>query len=176
MLLLGRGINSHTEIWGQSLATMGLKALSTGDTQLVNTAWASASTFRGSDMRGGANGAQLRLSPQKNWEANQPKELTKILEKLELIITNEQTDVESFSVLEPMADGFRNYARPNLTKHGVFTTKPGSLTNDFFINILDMSTEWKPSNVEGEYIGTNRKNGKRKMDSDSSRSNFWIKL
>lgn len=214
--------------------------------QLVATAWASASTYRGSDMRGGANGARLRLAPQKDWEANQPKELAKILEKLELIkksfntgkkkvsfadlivlagvvgieeaakkagvsikvpfspgrgdSTDEQTDVESFAVLEPMADGFRNYARTNLTKygaeliidkaqllgltapemtvlvggmrvlntnfkntkHGVFTTKPGSLTNDFFVNLLDMSTEWKPSNVEGEFIGTNRKNGKDK--------------
>lgn len=214
--------------------------------QLVTTAWASASTYRGSDMRGGANGARLRLAPQKDWEANQPKELAKILEKLELIkksfnsgkkkvsfadlivlagvvgieeaakkagvsikvpfspgrgdSTDEQTDVESFAVLEPMADGFRNYARTNLTKHGaellidkaqllgltapemtvlvggmrvlntnfkntkhgVFTSKPGSLTNDFFVNLLDMSTEWKPSNVEGEFIGTNRKNGKDK--------------
>ena len=214
--------------------------------QLVSTAWASASTFRGSDIRGGANGARLRLAPQKNWEVNQPKELSKSLEKLEVIqksfntgkkkvsladlivlggavgveeaakkagikikvpfspgrgdATAEQTDVESFSALEPMADGFRNYARVGLTKngaellidkaqllglsapemtvlvggmrvlntnfkntkHGVFTSKPGSLTNDFFVNILDMNTEWKPSAVEGEFIGSIRSNGKAK--------------
>jgi catalase-peroxidase len=217
-------------------------------TQLVSTAWASASTFRGSDMRGGANGARIRLAPQKDWEANQPKELAKVLAKLESIQTEfnkkskkkklsladlivlagnlgieeaarkagvklkvpfvqgrtdasqEQTDVESFSVLEPMADGFRNYSRapmakygpellvdkaqllklsaPEMTalvgglrvlgcvhgqeKHGVFTNKVGTLTNDFFTNLLDMNVEWKPGSVEGVYLGTDRNSGKQK--------------
>lgn len=214
--------------------------------QLTSTAWASASTYRGSDMRGGANGARLRLAPQKDWEVNQPKELSKCLEKLEAIqksfntakkkisfadlivlggsvaieeaaklagvkikvpfmpgrgdALDEQTDVESFSVLEPRADGFRNYAKtgmnkfgaellidkaqllgltaPEMTvligglrmlninlknsKHGVFTSKPGILSNDFFINVLDMNIEWKPSSIEGEFIGVNRSTGKDK--------------
>lgn len=215
--------------------------------QLVTTAWASASTFRGSDMRGGANGARLRLSPQKDWQVNQPKELAKVLKKLEdlqvtfnakskkkvsladLIVlggcvgieeaakkagfkvkvsftpgrgdaTQENTDTESFAVLEPTADGFRNYAREGLanhaaellidkaqllkltapemtaligglrvlntnfgqTKHGVFTSKPGTLTNDFFINVLDMKNEWKPTSAEGEYQGYDRSTGKAK--------------
>lgn len=216
--------------------------------QMVTTAWASASTFRGSDMRGGANGARLTLAPQKNWVVNEPTELGKILEKYkkiqqsfngknrkknvslaDLIVlggytgieeaarkagqriktdfkggrvdaTQEQTDVESFSVLEPMADGFRNYAGKGLTKygaellidkaqllgltapemtvliggmrvlgsnysaskHGVLTTKPGTLTNDFFINLLDVKTEWQKSSVEGEYIGIDRVSGKQK--------------
>jgi catalase-peroxidase len=215
--------------------------------QLVTTAWASASTFRGSDKRGGANGARIRLAPQKDWEVNQPALLSKSLMKLEdiqkefnfsskkkvsiadLIVlggcvgieeaakkaghkvkvpflpgrcdaTQEQTDVESFSVLEPLADGFRNYARkgmskyvaellidraqlltlnaPEMTvlvggmrvlhtnfasaKHGVLTTQPGSLTNDFFVNILDMKTEWKPSVAEGIYEGFDRSTGKLK--------------
>lgn len=214
--------------------------------QLVTTAWASASTFRGSDKRGGANGARIRLAPQKDWEVNQPKELSLCLKKLEVIqksfntgkkkisladlivlggvvgveeaakkagvkikapfkagrgdATVEQTDVESFSVLEPIADGFRNYAKSGIqqygatmlidkaqllgltapemtvliggmrvlgtnfknTEHGVFTSKSGILTNDFFVNILDMNTEWKPSIVEGEYIGTLRTTGKEK--------------
>ncbi len=217
------------------------------NSQLISTAWASATTFRGSDMRGGANGARLRLAPQKDWEVNSPKELEKILIKLETVQTNfngkskkkvsladlivlggcvgieeaakkagkkikvpftpgrmdstqDQTDAESFSFLEPMADGFRNYARkglakygaellidkaqlmnltaPELTaliggmrvlntnfgqaKHGVLTSKPGVLTNDFFINLLDMRTEWKPSELEGEYLGYDRTSGKLK--------------
>lgn len=217
------------------------------NSQLISTAWASASTFRGSDMRGGANGARIRLAPQKDWDVNQPKELSKVLNKLESIqtafnakskkkvsfadlivlggcvgieeaakkaghkvkvpfapgrgdATQEQTDVVSISVLEPIADGFRNYARKGLashaaellidkaqllkltapemtvliggmrvlntnygqTKHGVFTSKPGALTNDFFINVLDMKTEWKPSSVEGEYEGFDRSTGKQK--------------
>jgi len=187
--------------------------------QLVSTAWASASTFRGGDKRGGANGARLRLAPQKDWEANQPAELAKALAKLEeirkasgkisladLIVlaggvgieqaakkagvavnvpfapgrsdaTQEQTDVESFAYLEPVADGFRNYVKgkqsipaehllvdkaqqltltaPEMTvlvgglrvlvggKNGVFTKNPGTLSNDFFVNLLDMGTEWK---------------------------------
>lgn len=216
--------------------------------QLITTAWASASTYRNSDMRGGANGARIRLAPQKDWEVNQPQELSKILTKLEsiqnafnakskkkvsladLIIlggsvgieaaaakaghkvtvpftpgradtTQEKTDTESFSVLEPMADGFRNYSRkglgdhaaellvdksqllkltaPEMTvlvgglramnanyaqnKHGVLTAKPGSLTNDFFINILDIKTEWKRSTTaEGIYEGYDRASGKLK--------------
>lgn len=215
--------------------------------ELVQTAWASAATFRGSDMRGGANGARIRLAPQKDWEANQPKALAKILAKYEelqnkyntkakkkvsladLIVLGgvvgieeaikkagtkakvpflpgrmdasaEQTDVDSFAVLEPLCDGFRNFARKELkkysaellldkaqlltltapemtvligglrvlgvtvdkSKHGVFTKKIGTLSNDFFVNLLDMSTEWKPSTVEGEYEGIDRKSGKLK--------------
>jgi len=217
------------------------------NSQLVNIAWASASTFRGSDKRGGANGARIRLAPQKDWEVNQPAELAKVLKKLEAIqadftkskkkavsladlivlggcvgveeaakkaghkvkvpftpgradASQEQTDVESQVVLEPMADGFRNYARKGLanhaaellidkahllrltapemtvlvggmrvlnantaqSKHGVFTSKPGTLTNDFFVNVLDMRTEWKPSSVEGEFEGVDRASGKTK--------------
>ncbi len=206
--------------------------------QLVSTAWASASTYRGSDMRGGANGARLRLAPQKDWAVNKPTELAMVLAKLEAIQTafndaqsdgkqvsladvivlagnvgieqaakaaghdvnvpfvpgradasQEQTDVESFSVLEPAADGFRNYARakfsvsaeellvdkaqlltlsaPEMTvlvggmrvldtnadgsKHGVLTSTPGALTNDFFVNLLDMATAWKPAD-ENEQV------------------------
>lgn len=215
--------------------------------QLVSTAWASASTFRGSDMRGGANGARIRLSPQKDWKVNQPQELSKVLGKLEslqkdfnasskkkvsladLIVlggcvgieeaakkaghkvkvpftpgradaTQEQTDAESFAVLEPQADGFRNYARPGAgalaaellidraqllkltapemtalvggmrvlgtnygqTKHGVFTAKSGSLTNDFFVNVLDMKIDWKPMASGFEYEGHDRSTGKLK--------------
>lgn len=216
--------------------------------QLVTTAWASASTYRGSDMRGGANGARIRLAPQNAWAVNQPAELAKVLAKYEMIqqvyntknkkkpvsladlivlggnvgieeaarkagykakvpftagrvdATAEQTDVESFSVLEPKADGFRNYAPNRLvkygaellidkaqllgltapeltvlvgglrvlgvnhggTKQGVLTTKVGALTNDFFVNLLDMRTEWKPAANEGEYIGSDRATGKEK--------------
>ncbi len=215
--------------------------------QLVTTAWASASTFRGSDMRGGANGARIRLAPQKDWEVNQPNELAKVLKKLEalqmafnaksrkkvsiadLIVlggcvgieeaakkaghkvkvpftpgradaTQEFTDVESIAVLEPMADGFRNYAREGVrayaaellidkaqllkltapemtaligglralnanfgqTKYGVFTSKPGTLTNEFFVNLLDMKIEWKPTSTEVEYEGYDRSTGKLK--------------
>ncbi len=208
--------------------------------QLVSTAWASASTFRGSDKRGGANGARIRLAPQKDWEVNQPAELATVLEKLEQIrsefstggknvsladlivlggaaaveaaakkagyhvtvpftpgrtdASQEQTDVDSFAVLEPKADGFRNYLRgghnrspeellvdraqlltltaPELTvlvgglrvlgantggsKHGVFTKNPGTLTNDFFVNLLDIGTEWQPAGTEGVYEGRDR--------------------
>ena len=207
--------------------------------QLVSTAWASASTFRGSDKRGGANGARIRLSPQKDWEVNQPAELKTVLQKLEAIqkefgkkvsladlivlggsaavekaakdagvdvkvpftpgrmdASQDQTDVASFAPLEPRADGFRNYVNgkkhqflapvealvdraqllrltgPELTalvgglrvlganaggsKHGVFTSKPGTLTNDFFVNLLSMSTEWQPSG-DNAYEGRDRK-------------------
>ncbi len=215
--------------------------------QLVKTAWASASTFRGSDFRGGANGARLRLEPQRSWAANEPNNLEKIIsiyEKIQkdfnsknkkksvsiadLIVlggtvgieeaarkaghrvkvpftsgrvdaTHEQTDEQSFSYLEPMADGFRNFASKGLTKygpellidkaqllgltlpevtvliggmrvmganhggtsHGVLTKKVGTLTNDFFVNLLDMKTEWKVGAQDGEYIGVDRATGKQ---------------
>ncbi|MBU6457458.1 MAG: catalase/peroxidase HPI [Bradyrhizobium sp.] len=207
--------------------------------QLVSTAWASASTFRGTDKRGGANGARIRLAPQKDWEVNQPAQLKTVLAKLEeiqkgfgkkvsladLIVlggaaavekaakdagvdvkvpfaggrgdaSQDQTDVESFAPLEPRADGFRNYignkpmfmqpeealidraallrlTGPELTvlvgglrvlganaggsRHGVFTNQPEKLTNDFFVNLLDMATEWQPPNAEGVYEGRDRK-------------------
>jgi len=218
--------------------------------QLVSTAWASASTFRGSDKRGGANGARIRLAPQKDWAVNNPPQLKMVLEKLEAVrqefndsqpggkkisladlivlagcaavekaakdagitvnvpfspgrmdASQEQTDVESFAVLEPIADGFRNYLKkrfivpaedllidkaqlltlsvPELTvlvggmrvldtnydqsKQGVFTHKPGILTNDFFVNLLDMGTVWKPnSDTKETFDGTDRKTGKLK--------------
>ncbi|SMQ96064.1 catalase/peroxidase HPI [Xanthomonas fragariae] len=218
--------------------------------QLVSTAWASASTFRGSDKRGGANGARIRLVPQKDWQANQPEQLTKVLSALQRIqaefnaaqsggkkisladlivlagnaaiehaahaaghnitvtfapgrtdASQEQTDVESFAVLEPVADGFRNFAKrsyavpaeallidkaqllsltaPELTvlvgglrvlganvgesKHGVFTTRPGVLSNDFFANLLDMRTEWKATSDTKElYEGRDRRTGEQK--------------
>ncbi len=240
----------HALIDEKDIANLKNKILASGlsISELVYTAWSSASTFRGSDMRGGANGARIRLAPQKDWEVNQPSQLAKVLSKLEMIqqkfnaaskkkkvsmadlivlggcaaveaaakkggvklklpfapgradASQEQTDVHSFAVLEPMADGFRNYAKkgaakcaaeilidraqllsltaPEMTvliggmralnanygqtKHGVFTSKPGMLTNDFFVNLLDMATEWKPSSVEGEYIGVDRKTGKEK--------------
>ncbi len=213
--------------------------------QLVSTAWASASTFRGSDKRGGANGARIRLAPQRDWEVNQPAQLQEVLVTLEAIqkdfnasqtggkkvsladlivlgggaaiekaakdaghdvqvpftpgrmdASQEQTDVDLFAPLEPVADGFRNYLRgatrlspeellvdraqllgltaPEMTvlvgglrvlgantgrsPHGVFTTRPGALTNDFFVNLLDMSTEWRPfAGTEGVYEGRDRK-------------------
>ena len=215
--------------------------------QLVSTAWASASTFRGSDKRGGANGARIRLAPQKNWAVNQPEQLAKVLKTLEAIqsefngaqssgkkisladlivlaggvgieqasggkakvpftpgrmdASQEQTDVHSFEPLEPFADGFRNYAKPRLSlpaeallidraqlltltapeltvlvgglrvldanvggaKHGVLTSQPGTLSNDFFVNLLDMGTEWKSVAGAGEYFeGRDRKTGQVK--------------
>jgi catalase-peroxidase len=231
----------HETIGAQDIASLKEKILASGMTvaQLVSTAWALASTFRGSDKRGGANGARIRLAPQKDWEVNQPAQLAEVLGKLETIqqtfqaggkrvsladlivlggcaaveaaarkaghsvtvpftpgradATQEQTDVESFAVLEPTADGFRNYLRsghrrsaeellvdranlltltaPEMTvlvgglrvlganagksEHGVFTKQPGALTNDFFVNLLDMSTEWQPA-VEGTFEGHDR--------------------
>jgi catalase-peroxidase len=226
-------------------ADLKAKILKSGLTvpELVRAAWASASTYRGSDMRGGANGARVRLAPQKDWEANDPKELAKVLNKLEKIqkdsgikvsmadlivlggaaaiekaakdaghevkvpfvpgrgdATQEMTDVQSFAVLEPKADAFRNYYNegaygsptdmlvdkadlltltvPEMTalvggmrtlganaggsKHGVFTDKPGQLSNDFYVNLLDMSTKWAPSKTEGVYEGRDRNSGKLK--------------
>ncbi|MBM3751256.1 MAG: catalase/peroxidase HPI [Acidimicrobiia bacterium] len=239
---------NHPLVNDADVATLKGQLLASGLTtsQLVSTAWASASTFRGSDKRGGANGARIRLAPQKFWEVNQPAELATVLAKLEdtqkafnaaqkdgkqisladLIVlggcaaveaaakkagvavtvpftpgrmdaSQEQTDVESFAVLEPKADGFRNYLRPNqrlsaedmlldraqlLTlsapemtvlvgglrvlgantggaTHGVFTQKVGTLTNDFFVNLLDIATAWAPSATDGVYEGRNRATG-----------------
>ena len=200
--------------------------------EMVETAWASASTFRGSDMRGGANGARIRLAPQNDWAANKPEQLTRVLGVLEGIAadtgasvadvivlagnvgieqasgtsvpftpgrgdaTQEQTDLESFAVLEPFADGFRNYQKTGFTVspeqmmldkaqllgltapemtvlvggmralgisedgHGVFTETPGKLTNDFFVNLLDMRVEWKPTG-SNSYEATDRSTGEK---------------
>jgi catalase-peroxidase len=236
---------NHPLIGEQDIAALKAKILASGLTvpQLVSAAWASASTFRGSDKRGGANGARIRLAPQKDWDVNQPKQLATVLQKLEAIqkefnasatggkkvsladlivlgggaaiekaakaaghdvkvpftpgrmdASQEQTDVDSFAPLEPVADGFRNYlsgkqlmspeealvdraqlltlTAPELTvllgglrvlganagqsKHGVFTKRPETLTNDFFVNLLDMSTQWQPS-AEGVFEGRDRK-------------------
>jgi len=233
---------NHPLIGEQDIAALKAKILTSGlsVSQLVSTAWASASTFRGSDKRGGANGARIRLAPQKDWDVNQPVQLAKVLQKLEAIqkefgkkvsladmivlggsaavekaakdagvdvkvpfmpgrmdASQEQTDVESFAPLEPRSDGFRNYisgkrqfmlpeealvdraqlltlTAPEMTvlvgglrvlganagqsKHGVFTKKPETLTNDFFVNLLDMRTQWQPaSGSEGVYEGRDRK-------------------
>jgi catalase-peroxidase len=240
----------HELVDGQDIAALKVKILASGlsVSQLVTTAWASASTFRGSDKRGGANGARIRLAPQKDWEVNQPAQLSAVLKTLEgiqrafngaqtgrkkvsladLIVlggcaaveeaarqaghpvqapfspgrtdaSQEQTDVESFAVLEPAADGFRNYVRAGLntpaeellldraqlltltapemtvligglrvlgtnvgpSRNGVLTQRTGELTNDFFVNLLDMSTEWKPSATSaGVYEGRDRATGK----------------
>jgi len=229
----------HELIDERDIATLKSKVLGSGlsVSELVSTAWASASTYRGSDMRGGANGARIRLEPQKNWEANQPEQLAKVLQTLEdiqkefndaqsdakkvsladLIVlagcaavekaakdagynvevpftpgrmdsSQEQTDVEAFAVMEPVADGFRNYLKakyavsaeellvdraqlmtltaPEMTvlvggmrvlnanvgksSHGVFTKRPETLTNDFFVNLLDINTEWKAASKDEE--------------------------
>jgi catalase-peroxidase len=242
---------NHELVGEQDIAALKSKVLGSGLSipQLVTTAWASAATFRGSDKRGGANGARLRLAPQKDWEANQPAELGAVLRKLESIqkafndspsgkkrismadlivlagcaaveeaarkaghdvkvpfspgrtdASQEQTDVESFAPLEPIADGFRNYLRagvktpaeellldraqlmtltaPEMTVlvggmraldatfgrsgHGVLTSAPGTLTNDFFVNLLDMNVEWRPSATEGVYEGRPRGSGQVK--------------
>jgi catalase-peroxidase len=241
----------HELVDEQDIATLKARVLASGlpIPQLVTSAWASASTFRGSDKRGGANGARIRLAPQKDWEVNQPAELAKVLQKLEgiqkefngaqtgkkrisladLIVlsgcaaveeaakraghavkvpfspgrtdaSQAQTDVASFAVMEPAADGFRNYQRagleapaeellldraqlltltaPEMTAlvggmralnasvgqsgHGILTSRPGSLTNDFFVNLLDMSTEWRPSSTPGVYEGRDRASGQVK--------------
>jgi catalase-peroxidase len=238
---------NHPLIGEQDIAALKAKILASGlsVSQLVATAWASAATFRGSDKRGGANGARIRLAPQKDWEINQPAQLAKVLQKLEAIqkefngsqsggnkvsladlivlggcaaiekaakgaghdmkvpftpgrmdASQEQTDAHSFAPLEPAADGFRNYLRgqqrlsaeellvdraqlltltaPEMTvlvgglrvlganagksTHGVFTERPETLTNDFFVNLLDMSTQWQPAaGSEGVYEGRDRK-------------------
>lgn len=237
---------SFKPLTDESIAALKEKIAASGLTvsELVATAWASASSFRGSDMRGGANGARIRLAPQKDWEVNNPAQLAKVLSALEeiqsefnqgddgvsladLIVlagnvgveqaavaaghevtvpftpgrvdaSQEQTDVDSFAALEPKADGFRNYlpesyavpaehllvdraqlltlTAPEMTvligglrvldtnsdgsKHGVFTTQPGKLSNDFFVNLLDMSTEWKPTSRDAEvFEGRDRKSG-----------------
>src|SRR6185503_13249751 len=233
----------HELINDQDIAALKAKILDSGlsVSQLVSTAWASASTFRGSDKRGGANGARIRLEPQKNWEVNNPAQLSTVLEKLESIqsefnsgnkrvsladlivlggcaavekaakdgghdvkvpftpgrmdASQDQTDVESFAPLEPTADGFRNYysgqqlmapeealidraellrlTAPEMTvligglrvlganaggsKHGVFTKQPEKLTNEFFVNLLDMRTQWQPAGTDGVYEGRDRK-------------------
>jgi catalase-peroxidase len=237
----------HELIGEQDIAALKAKILASGlsVSQLVSTAWASASTFRGSDKRGGANGARIRLAPQKDWEVKQPAQLAMVLQKLEpiqkqfnasqsgdkkvsladLIVlggcaaiekagkdaghevkapftpgrmdeSQEQTDINSFAPLEPTADGFRNYLRgkqrlspeellvdqaqlltltaPEMTvlvgglrvqntntgesAHGAFTKRPETLTNDFFVNLLDMSTQWQPSaSSEGVYERRDRK-------------------
>jgi catalase-peroxidase len=242
----------HELIGEKDIAVLKAKILASGlsTSQLVTTAWASASTFRGGDKRGGANGARIRLAPQKNWEVNQPFELGKVLQTLETIqkdfngtksggkkvsladlivlggcaaveeaakkaghdvkvpfspgradASQEQTDVDSFAVLEPIADGFRNYIRkghegsaaellvdkanlltltaPEMTvligglralnanigqsAHGVFTKRPGTLTNDFFVNLLDMNTKWqKSATSEGVLEGRDRATGNLK--------------
>ena len=242
----------HALVDAQDVAALTKKVLASGLTtaQLVSTAWASASTFRGSDKRGGANGARIRLAPQKDWEANEPEQLAKVLSVLEgiqaefnaaqtggkkitladLIVlaggagveqaardggrdvqvpftpgrtdaSQEQTDVHSFEPLEPAADGFRNYTKarfavpveallidkaqlltltaPEMTvlvgglrvlgantaqsKHGVFTHKPGTLSNDFFVNLLDMRTAWTSVDGAGEqFEGRDRKTGELK--------------
>jgi catalase-peroxidase len=240
---------NHELIDEHDITALSAKILASGLSipELVATAWASAASFRGSDKRGGANGARIRLAPQKDWEVNQPAVLAKVLAKLEeiqkdfngaqtgnkrvsladLIVlggcaavdaaakkaghevkvpfaagrtdaSQEQTDVHSFAVLEQTADGFRNYlgaghptpaeellvdraqllnltapemavlvgglrvlnANHGQSSHGVFTRHPGTLTNDFFVNLLDMSTEWKPStSQEGVYEGVDRATG-----------------
>lgn len=242
----------HVLIDEQDIAALKAKVLASGlsVSELVGTAWASASTFRGGDNRGGANGARIRLAPQKDWEINQPEQLSKVLKTLEniqarfnetqtgrkkvsmadLIVlagcagveraardaghavtvpfapgrtdaSQAQTDIESMTVLEPIADGFRNYVKgryavpaevllidkaqlltltaPELTvligglraininvggaAHGVFTDRPGTLTNDFFVNLLNMDTEWKAeSEAKDVFAGRDRKTGQRK--------------
>jgi catalase-peroxidase len=238
----------HPPVSDADAASLKQKILASGlsVSDLVSTAWASASTFRGSDKRGGANGGRIRLAPQKDWAVNRPAELKTVLSKLEAIqkefnaggkkvsladlivlggnaaiekaakdagidvkvpftpgrtdASQEQTDADSFAPLEPRADGFRNYTNggslmapeealvdraqlltlsaPEMTvlvgglrvlganagksKHGVFTDKPGTLTNDFFANLLDMATEWQPNGQDGTYEGRDRKTKKVK--------------
>jgi len=243
---------NHKLVEAKDIATLKSRLLACGlsISQLVLTAWGSASTFRGSDKRGGANGARIRLAPQKDWEVNQPAELAKALQKLEAIqrefngtkpggkkisladlivlggcaaveeaakkaglnvkvpfapgrmdAAQEQTDTVSFAVLEPISDGFRNYQQKGLhvpaeellvdraqlltltapemtvligglralnanvgqTRHGVFTKRPETLSNDFFVNLLDMGTEWKPVSAANDlFEGRDRRTGELK--------------
>ena len=256
----------HPLIDAKDIEALSAKILASGLTisQLVTTAWASAATFRGSDKRGGANGARIRLAPQKDWEVNQPAELAKVLAKLEAIqkefngsqksgkkvsladlivlggcaavdaaakkaghnvkvgfapgrtdASQAQTDVASFAVLEPKADGFRNYVRkgmescaaellldksqlltltaPEMTvligglrvlganfggsQLGVFTKRPGSLTNDFFVNLLDMKTKWQKSTKSGRRTGRARSQERRaQMERHRRRSRLRLQL
>jgi catalase-peroxidase len=236
----------NANITHDEIANLKDKIMSSGLTvsQMVSTAWASASTFRGSDKRGGANGGRIRLAPQNNWDVNNPSQLKNIISAYEKIknesginisiadlivlggcasiehaakaaghdisvpfkagrgdATQEHTDVDSFAVLEPKADGFRNYKNPNIqsvteellidkaqlltltapemtvligglralntnfdgSKHGVLTTQPGVLTNDFFVNLLDLGTTWKATTDAGEiFVGSDRKTGEPK--------------
>ena len=242
---------SHPLIDSNDIAALKAKILASGATgpELIRTAWAAAASYRNTDMRGGANGARIRLAPQKDWEVNNPRELAKTLDRLEKVqkdfnkaqsggkrvsladvivlggaaaveqaakkggfdvqvpfkpgrgdATQEQTEVESFAALEPQADAFRNYYRkgyrlspvdalvdrastlsltvPEMTaligglrsldantggsKHGVFTDRAGTLSTDFFVNLLDMSTKWAPAKTEGVYEGQDRATGKAK--------------
>jgi catalase-peroxidase len=261
---LGKLVPKETLIWQDPIPAVDHKLVDAADiaalkaqvlasglatAQLVQTAWASAATFRGSDKRGGANGARIRLAPQKDWVVNQPAQLAQVLAKLEAIqhgfnakqkdgrkisladlivlagnaaveeaarkagvaasvpfapgrmdASQAETDVESFAVLEPTADGFRNYAKagfealagellldkaqlltlsaPEMTvlvgglrvlganangaAHGVFTATPGVLGNDFFVNLLDMRTQWKKTDAAGVIEGVDRATGARK--------------
>ena len=241
----------YATVEAKDIAPLKAKILASGVAlpELVRTAWASAATFRGTDMRGGANGARIRLAPQKDWEVNNPRELAKVLQRLEAIqkdfnrtqaggkkisladlivlgggaaieqaaknagydvqvpftpgrtdATQQQTDVTSFAVLEPTTDGFRNYfgngeqrsptvllvdranmltltvpemtvllggmrvlnANEGQTAYGVLTARPGTLSNDFFVNLLDMSTQWSKSQSDGLYEGHDRKTGNLK--------------
>ncbi len=262
---LGKEVPKEELLWQDPVPTPGYKLISKSDVtdlkekilesgltvpELVRVSWASASSFRASDMRGGANGARIALDPQKNWEVNNPAELAKVLKKLKAIqedfndsllgrtkvsladltvlagavaiekaakdagvevevpfvpgrgdASQAQTDVASFAMLEPKADAFRNYfnkqeshqspvemlvdkadqlnltvpemtvllggmralnANADSSKHGVFTDKPGTLSNDFFVNLLDMSTKWRKAKTDGLYEGVDRKTGKVK--------------
>ena len=259
---------NHPLIGEADIAALKAKILASGlsVSQLVSVAWASASTFRGSDKRGGANGARIRLAPQKDWEVNNPPELAKVLQTLEgiqkefngaqtngnkgkkvsladLIVlggcaaiekaakdagidvqvpftpgrmdaSQEQTDAPSFAPLEPSADGFRNYYRgtqlmapeealvdraqllklsaPEMTvlvgglrvlganagnsKHGIFTKQAGKLTNDFFVNLLDMRTEWQPHGFHGCLRGARPEDQRAEMDRHARRSDLRFAL
>ena len=255
----------HPLIGEQDIAALKAKILASGlsVSQLVSTAWASASTFRGSDKRGGANGARIRLAPQKDWEVNQPAQLATVLQKLEAIqkefnasatggkkvsladlivlggcaaiekaakaaghdvkvpftpgrmdASQEQTDVDSFAPLEPVADGFRNYLRgkqlmspeealvdraqlltltaPEMTvlvgglrvlganagqsKHGVFTKQPETLTNDFFVNLLDMGTQWQPRRLRWRVRGARPQDERGQVDRHARRPDLRFAL
>src|SRR5205823_1697226 len=162
----------HPLIGEQEIANLKAKVLASGLSvpQLVTTAWASASTFRGSDKRGGANGARIRLAPQKDWDVNQPAELAKVLRALEKI-------QKEYNAAQPGGKKKVSLTAPQMTvllgglrvlganvgqsRLGVFTERPGSLTNDFFVNLLDMRTEWrKSSKGEHSYEGCDRRTGK----------------